>query len=103
LQSLFVGVAVFWGAGFRPATAAIKRDSGQNLLMESKVPTAKVRWKESEVSRLIRAHKKEGVQVCVEIRPDGSLVAMPRDASSGDDSTAEAELERWRKKNRDAA
>jgi hypothetical protein len=45
--------------------------------METKVPTAKVRWKESEVSRLFRAAKKEGVVVRVEIRPDGTLAAIP--------------------------
>ena len=41
------------------------------------MPTAKVRWKESEVSRLFRAAKKEGVIVRVEIKPDGTLAAIP--------------------------
>jgi len=41
------------------------------------MPTAKVRWKESEVSRLIRAAKKVGVPVRVDIRPDGTLSATP--------------------------
>jgi hypothetical protein len=39
--------------------------------------TAKVRWRESEVSRLIRAARKVGVQVRVDIRPDGTLSATP--------------------------
>jgi hypothetical protein len=43
------------------------------------MPTAKVRWKESEVMRLFRAAKKEGVTVRVEIRPDGTLAAIPQD------------------------
>jgi hypothetical protein len=41
------------------------------------MPTTKVRWKESEVMRLFRAAKKEGVTVRVEIKPDGTLAATP--------------------------
>jgi hypothetical protein len=41
------------------------------------MPTAKVRWRESEVSRVFRAAAKAGVQVRVDIRPDGTLSATP--------------------------
>jgi hypothetical protein len=67
------------------------------------MPTAKVRWKESEVTRVFRAAEKAGKQVRVEIRPDGTLVATPLPKElPADSSTADAELERWRM-NRDAA
>jgi hypothetical protein len=45
--------------------------------MEAKVPTAKVRWKESEVMRMIRAGKKVGVPLAVEVMPDGTLRGVP--------------------------
>jgi len=43
------------------------------------MPTAKVRWKESEVTRVFRAAEKAGKQVRVEIKPDGTLVAIPQE------------------------
>lgn len=50
------------------------RDS---VVEQKLMSTAKVRWRESEVSRLIRAARKVGVQVRVDIRPDGTLSATP--------------------------
>jgi hypothetical protein len=68
---------------------------------EANVPTAKVRWKESEVSRLIRAHRKAGVNVCVEVAPNGSLVATPMETPHGSTSANtnmfDLEAERLRK------
>jgi hypothetical protein len=50
----------------------------RDTVVEQKLmSTAKVRWRESEVSRLIRAARKVGVQVRVDIRPDGTLGATP--------------------------
>jgi hypothetical protein len=59
-----------------PRTADEER-SERDVCDGELMPTTKVRWRESEVSRLIRAARKVGVQVRVEIRPDGTLSATP--------------------------
>lgn len=60
----------------------------KNSGMERKLmPTAKVRWRESEVSRLIRAAKKVGAQVRIDIRPDGTLSATPVSAEPAEKET----------------